>query len=198
MKEWKLRNLRYLSEGSNTSDNLGQTPVREKYQKTFLNTETGELKEITDLQSKIYRRDTFFKLFFNVYLKYYEKKQITILSAVADQDKYPTITKFINTITRKLKRKGIDRLGYFWVRDVGDKKFHKHFHVFIATSIITKEKLNDIFKNKTDNDYNVRFLESPEGMSSYIKAKDLYAAKKQRAFGKSKRFPLRSNNSKFL
>ena len=126
MNEWALRNIRYLSEGSNKSVNVGQTPVLEKYKKTFLNLETGELKEITDLQSKIYKRDRFTRDFFNAYLKSFSNKKVSILSAVVNQDTYPTITKFINTITRKLKRKGIERLGYFWVRDVGDKRFHKH------------------------------------------------------------------------
>ena len=130
MGEWALRNIRYLSEGSNKSVNKGQTSILPKYSKTYLNIETGELNEVTDLQSKIYKRDKYLRLFFNVYLKYFSNKKITILSAVVNQDTYPTITKFINTITRKLKRKGIDRLGYFWIRDVGDERFHNHFHIF--------------------------------------------------------------------
>ena len=187
MSEWKLRNIRYLSEGSNTSDNVGQTPVREKYQKTFLNTETGELKTITDLQSKIYKRDGFMRDFFKTYLKSYSNKKISILSAVVNQDSYPTITKFINTIIRKLKRKGIERLGYFWVRDVGDKRFHKHWHLLVATSRITEDKFKNIFEKKDHSNYEVEFLKS-KGMKSYIKEKELYAANKQRAFGKSKTF----------
>jgi len=195
MSEWALRKIRYLSEGSNKSVNSGQTPILPKYQKTFLNIETGELNEITDLQSKIYKRDKFLRLFFNVYQKYYSNKKITILSAVVNQDTYPTITKFINTITRKLKRKGIERLGYFWVRDVGDKRFHKHFHILLATSRISAEKFKSIFEKKDHNNYDIEFLKS-KGMKSYINDKELYAANKQRAFGKSKTFPLRLNNSK--
>ena len=195
MSEWALRKIRYLSEGSNKSVNTGQTPILPKYQKTFLNIETGELNEITDLQSKIYKRDKFLRLFFNVYQKYYSNKKITILSAVVNQDTYPTITKFINTITRKLKRKGIERLGYFWVRDVGDKRFHKHFHILLATSRISAEKFKSIFEKKDHNNYDIEFLKS-KGMKSYINDKELYAANKQRAFGKSKTFPLGLNNSK--
>jgi hypothetical protein len=197
MNEWALRNIRYLSEGSNKSVNVGQTPVLEKYKKTFLNLETGELKEITDLQSKIYKRDRFMRDFFNAYLKSFSNKKVSILSAVVNQDTYPTITKFINTITRKLKRKGIERLGYFWVRDVGDKRFHKHFHILLATSRISAEKFKSIFENKDHNNYDIEFLKS-KGMKSYINDKELYAANKQRAFGKSKTFPLKLNKSKLL
>jgi hypothetical protein len=196
MSEWALRNIRYLSEGSNKSVNTGQTPILPRYDKTYLNIETGELNEVSDLQSKIYKRDKFLRLFFNVYQKYYSNKKITILSAVVNQDTYPTITKFINTITRKLKRKGIERLGYFWVRDVGDKRFHKHFHILLATSRISAEKFKTIFEKKDHNNYEVQFLKSSKGMSDYIKDKDLFAANKQRAFGKSKTFPLKLNNSK--
>lgn len=198
MGEWALRNIRYLSEGSNKSVNKGQTSILPKYSKTYLNIETGELNEVTDLQSKIYKRDKYLRLFFNVYLKYFSNKKITILSAVVNQDTYPTITKFINTITRKLKRKGIDRLGYFWIRDVGDERFHNHFHILIATSRITAEKFKDIFEKKNHNNYDVEFLKSSKGKSSYIMNKDLFAANKQRAFGKSKTFPLNLNNSKLI
>jgi hypothetical protein len=197
MSEWVLRNIRYLSEGSNKSVNTGQTPILPKYNKTYLNIETGELNEVSDLQSKIYKRDKFLRLFFNVYQKYYSNKKITILSAVVNQDTYPTITKFINTITRKLKRKGIDRLGYFWVRDIGDKRFHKHFHILLATSIISTEKFKSIFEKKDHSNYEIEYLKS-KGMKSYINDKELFAANKQRAFGKSKTFPLKLNKSKLL
>lgn len=194
MSEWALRKIRYLSEGSNKSVNSGQTPILPKYQKTFLNIETGELNEITDLQSKIYKRDRFLQSFFNVYYGSNTKNKISILSAVVNQDSYPTITKFINTITRKLKRKGIDRLGYFWVRDVGDKRFHKHFHIFLATSKISAEKFKSIFEKKDHSNYEIEFLKS-KGMKRYINDKELYAANKQRAFGISKTFPLKLNKS---
>jgi hypothetical protein len=198
MSEWALRKIKYLSEGSNKSVNLGQTPLLPKYQKTYVNLETGELNEITDLQSKIYKRNRFMRDFSKAYSSTFSNKKISILTAVVNQDTYSTITKFINTITRKLKRKGIDRLGYFWVRDVGDKRFHKHWHILLATSRITAEKFNDIFKKKDDNNYEVQFLKSSKGIVGYIKAKDLYGANKQRAFGKSKTYPLTPNNSKLL
>jgi hypothetical protein len=127
MNHWNLMNIRYLSEGSKKSDNIGQTPLTAKYKKTFLNKETGQICEVTDLESKIYKRNNCVKLFFSVYTKYFVKKSLSILTAVVNQDEYQSITKFVNTITRKLKRKGVDRLGYVWVRDVGDEIFHKHY-----------------------------------------------------------------------
>jgi len=191
MNHWNLFNIRYLSEGSKKSDNMGQAPLTAKYKKTFLNTETGQICEITDLESKIYKRNNCLKLFFNVYTKYFVKKSLTILTAVVNDDEYPSITKFVNTVTRKLKRKGIDRLGYVWVRDVGKKKFHKHYHIIIATTKIDDGLFKELFSKKKHNHYEVQFLKTPKGMAKYIKVKDLYGANKQRTYGKSRKFPIK-------
>ena len=191
MNHWTLMNIRYLSEGSKKSDNIGQTPLTAKYKKTFLNKETGQICEVTDLESKIYKRNNCLKLFFSVYTKYFVKKSLSILTAVVNQDEYQSITKFVNTITRKLKRKGVDRLGYVWVRDVGDEIFHKHYHIKIATTRINEVLFNELFCKKKHNRYEVEFLKTPKGMATYITDKDLYGANKQRTYGKSRRFPLK-------
>ena len=190
MSHWNLLNIRYLSEGSKKRDNMGQTPLTAKYKKTFLNTETGQICEVTDLESKIYKRDNYLKLFFNVYTKYFVKKTHSVICVVVNQDEYITITKFVNTITRKLHRKGIDRLGYVWVRDVGDEIFHKHYHIIIATTRINEVLFNELFCEKKHNHYEVQFLKTPKGMAKYITDKDLYGANKQRTYGKSRKFPI--------
>jgi hypothetical protein len=190
MSHWKILKIEYLSEGSSLSDNMGQIPIKAKYKKTFLNTETGELSSTTDLQSKIYKRNNYLKLFLNVYEKYFAQKRITILTCVVYIYKYPTITSFINMLSRKLVRKGIQRLGYVWVRDVGDVQFEKHYHVLIATQRIDGKQFHELFKNKKHNDYKVEFKKTPNGMKDYLSKKDLFGEKKQRSFGKSRRFPL--------
>jgi hypothetical protein len=190
MNSWVLKNIRYLSEGSKQSDNMGQLPKSAKYNRTFLNIETGECREITDLQSKIYKRDNYMKLFFGVYSKYFLMESLSLLSAVVNQEEYPTITKFVNTLTHKLKRKGITRLGYVWVRDVGDEIFHKHYHIIIATGRINEQIFNDMFRHKKHNDYDIQFVKTPKGISKYITDKDLFGADKQRTYGKSRHFPI--------
>jgi hypothetical protein len=194
MNHWNLLNIRYLSEGSNKSDNLGQTPLTPKYKKTFINKETGQICEVTDLESKIYKRDNCLKLFFSVYAKYFVKKSLSIISAVVNQDKYHSITKFVNTITRKLIRRGIKRLGYVWVRDVGNEIFHKHYHIIIATTKINEGLFKELFSNKKHNNYEVQFLKTPKGMAKYITDKVLYGANKQRAYGKSRNFTVYIKN----
>jgi hypothetical protein len=191
MSNWILKNLSYLSEGSKKSVNTGQTPIIAKYKKTFLNIETSELREVTDLESKIHKRNNYLKLFFEVYSKYFTKKSHSVLCVVVNQEEYSTITKFVNTLTRKLQRKGVDRLGYVWVRDVGDEIFHKHFHIIVATTRISAEQFNELFFKKDHNNYEVQFLKTPKGMAKYITDKDLYGCSKQRSYGKSRFFPIK-------
>jgi hypothetical protein len=191
MNDWRLIKLVYLSEGLTNSNNMGQIPIKAKFKKTFLNSTTGELVSITDLQSKLHKRNKFIKLFMEVYLKHFKNKSISILSFVVYPKKYDSITKFTNTISRKLKREGISRLGYVWVRDIGDKKFEKHFHYLLATSRIDKVLFKKLFRTKKQNDYKVVFITTDDGMANYINKKDLYGEKKQRSFGKSRQFPIK-------
>lgn len=190
MDYWILMNLKYLSEGSDISDNLGQTPMTAKYRKTFLNIMSGEIQEVTDLQSKLYRRDRNIGAFYNVYAKYYLDKTVSLLSAVVNQSEYRSISKFVNTISRKLKRKGIERLGYIWTRDIGDIKFEKHYHIILASSRIDGSVFHQLFKKKKHSHYDIEFLKYETGMISYLKEKSLYGCKKQRTYGKSRQFPL--------
>jgi hypothetical protein len=194
MNSWILRNYRNLSEGSTSSDNNGQTPITAKYEKTFVNTETGEVRSRTDLQTKIYKRDTCVESFFTTYKEYFVKKTHSILCAVVNQDEYNSITKFIHTLTRKLQRKGIDRLGYVWIRDIGDEIFHKHYHVIIATTRINATLFHELFCNKKHNHYDLQFLKTPKGMAKYITDKDLFGTKNQRSYGRSRKFLLKKTS----
>jgi len=135
-------------------------------------------------------------LFLKVYRKHYVQRNISILSAVVNQDEYASISKFVNTITRKLKRKGIARLGYVWVRDVGDEIFHKHYHIIIATTSISGNKFNELFFNKKHNDYEVQYVRTLTGISDYLKGKELFGANKQRTYGKSRKFPVSKKDNK--
>ena len=164
-----------------------------EYKKTFVNIFTGEIKETTDLRSKLFKRDSLIIAFSEKYIVPFRQKRITIFSVVVNQNEYSSITKFINTVTRKLKRRGVERLGYVWVRDVGDKCY-KHFHVLIATTRIDEKDFNQLFNKKKNNDYEVQFLKSPKGMKKYLNEKNLYGERRQRTYGKSRKFLLPKNN----
>lgn len=188
MKPFILTKIKYLSEGSSKSDNTGHSPIQALYMKSIVNINTGEVIEVTDLQCKLRKRDSALRDFFGKYGNLWKNGEISILSNYVDAVKYDTIATFNSSFNKKLKRKGIKRLGYVWVRDIGDIKFEKHFHVLIATSRITAEVFRSLFKAKKDNRYKVQFLKTKNGMRDYIMKKELYAASKQRSYGRSRKF----------
>ena len=190
INNWALYRITYLGQ-SDISDNIGQTPQQPKVLKTFVNIDTGQLSSTTDTDQKIYKRNKMFDDFIRVYEKDLFQKKISMLSMVVNQEDYENMTKFINTISRKLKRKNIKRLGYIWIRDIGEIKFEKHFHLIMATERIDSKQFKELFSQKRHSKYEVQFLKSKTGMINYIKAKKLYGAKKQRTYGRSRRFPLK-------
>ena len=133
MDNWKLTRLTPLLGKSEVSDKLGQTPLLPKWNKSYLNTETGEITHTTDLKGKEYKRDSIFNDFLKTYSSLYRQHKISILTIVVNEESYLTISKFMNTISRKLKRKGISKLGYVWSRDIGEKRFVKHYHLLLYT-----------------------------------------------------------------
>ena len=183
-----LKKIKYLSEGSNKSDNSGHYPIQARYIKSIINVNTGEIIEVTDLQCKERNRDNVLNDFFSEYANFFMKDEISILSIVVNASKYNTIATFNASFNKKLKRKGIKRLGYVWVRDIGEIKFEKHFHVLIATSRICSAMFRSLFQKKKDDKYAVQFLKTKYGMKGYLKPKKLYAAFNQRSHGRSRRF----------
>jgi hypothetical protein len=188
MKDWRLMKFNKLLEESTISDESGQSPKIAKYEKIFCNWETGEVKIINDLQSKKYKRNSYLDKFCSAYKNLYKEQKISILTAVANQSDYKTIGSFIDTITKKLGRKGIARLGYIWVRDIGDIKFEKHYHIVIATERIIKATFYGLFNKKNHSRYEIKFVDRVNGIKKYLKKKELFGAGKERSFGKSKQF----------
>ncbi len=188
MNNWGIHCIQYLSKKSIESINTGQTPLTPKYNLTFVEKNTGLLSTTSDLDLKKRKRLCSFVAFRDTYSRLYKKNRVSILTIVVNDADYPKIGKFINTITRKLKRKGIERLGYIWVRDIGDIKFEKHYHVLIATSPITKELFFEMFHKKKHSNYEVQFVRSTNGITRYLTDKELFAAKRQRAYQASRKF----------
>ena len=132
-------------------------------------------------------------LFKAKYHHHYTNERVSLFSIVINQDPYPTVGKFINSTGRKLKRNGIEKLGYVWVRDIGDKKFKKHFHLLLATSFMSDKKFKTLFKKKKHSEYEIQRVKTTKGIVNYLCDKELYSAGKERAYSKSRKFLLPSN-----
>ncbi len=198
MKKYKLWKFDLLSGGSIESDNSGQTPQRAKFRKHFVNLETAEVSHITDLESRKYKRNKYLDAFTAVYNNPFSSQRISLLSFVVNDAKYKSISHFLNMLNKKLGRKNISKLGYVWVRDVGDIRFERHFHLLIATSRIDRKTFQELFSKKSHSEYEVQFFRNVKGLQSYLKKKNLYGIKKQRAFGKSKEFKSANKYAKHM
>lgn len=173
--------------GSDNSDNSGQTPRTAKSLKTFLHKQSGVLHSSTDLDILKWRRNKMIKTFVDTYDRLYKNKKITILSYVVNEKDYSIVSKFLNTISAKLRRKHHTKLGYFWVRDVGNLEFEPHFHVIMATSRISKDDFNSMFLKKSQK-FKLEFQKTKTGLKKYLSDKEVFGKKSQRSFGRSKSF----------
>jgi len=188
MNHWKLLKIVYNSRGSHISNNMGQNIHPIKYTKTLVNTYTGEIYETNDLKYKKNKRRKMIYEFTNVYSKPYLNKELSILTISVNQSSYMKIQKFLNTIIKKLKRKGIEKLGYIWVFDIGYKKFEKHYHLIMAVSRIEKTLFYELFNKKHNSNYEVEFMKTRYGMFRYLDKKDFFGVHKQKNFGRSRKF----------
>lgn len=187
MSDYILYKFENLGRSNYNSNNLGHNPRKPKSLKTFLNITNGVLHSISDLDLLKSKRNKMINSFVKTYDRLYTNEEISIFSFVVYEKDYPTVSKFLNTISAKLRRKHISKLGYFWVRDVGYNEFLPHFHVIMATSRITKDDFENLFLNKPQK-FKVEFQKTKSGLKKYLMDKELFGKKGQRTFGRSKTF----------
>jgi len=197
MNQWGFYRSERLLEGSEINNNSGQLPHQAKYLHHFVNTNTGEFRKVSDLDIKKNKRNRLIDSFCRRYYDLYLDETISILTFVVDPDKYITISKFVNTISRKLKRKGIKIYGYIWARDIGDIRFEKHYHIIISISRIESKLFDVLFnffgKKRKEEEckkrgYKVEFMKTRWGLYTYLKNKELFGKRNQRSYGRSRRF----------
>jgi hypothetical protein len=186
--EIQLLKIQYIKGESIVSLNTGQTPLLPHYIKTFFDPAENKMWSVTDLDIKKHKRTNAIREFRDYYTRLYSLNKVSLFSAVVNQEYSPKIGKFLNTISKKLSRKGVKKLGHVWIRDIGEIKFQKHYHVLIATDYVNQNTFNDMFSKKHDSKYEIEYVITPNGISRYLTDKELYAANRERAFQKSLKF----------
>lgn len=187
MSDFRLYKYESLGKSDSNSNKSGQIFRTPKYAKTFLNLETGVLHTATDVDILRSKRNKMIRQFTDTYERLYTNHEISIISFVVAESNYSTISKFLNSISVKLRRKNISKLGYYWLRDVGDKEFQPHFHLIMATSRIAKLDFENLFLKKTQK-FKVEFQKTKSGLKKYLCDKELFGKKGQRTFGRSRNF----------
>ncbi len=190
MKKYRLLRFEVLSVGSNLSNKSGHLPHQPRYRKHFVNPETGEYSQCTDLDAKKYKRGKVLVAFQKFYEKPYARKDVSILTLVIKEERYHSPSLFLNSFSKKLSRNKIEKLAHIWVRDVDEKTGLKHCHLIIATSRIGKKAFLKLFSKKTNNDYDVVYQKTRVGLRNYLNRKEVFAMKSQRSYGRSKQFKL--------
>jgi hypothetical protein len=188
MGVFKLLRFEVLLGWSNESNKSGQLPQKAKFIKQFVNIVTGEVFVNSDLNIRKYKRNNTVDLFSDVYELAYSKNQVSVLSFVVNDDMYNSASKFIEMLVKKLKRYNIPKLGHLWVRDVGEIKFEKHFHILVALPRIESDVFNKLFNSRGEKKYKVEFMKTKRGLRNYLKKKELFGIKGQRTYGRSRLF----------
>ena len=188
MKQYTFLKYESLLGKSLNSNNTGQTPLEPMYIKTFINNYTNTVCQISDLDIRKNKRNQYLDTFISTYEKSYYEQSISIFGIIVNVSDYPSITKFLEMLKKKLKRKVIETLGFVWLRDAGDKVAEPHFHIILASTRISKEQFQEIFSKKRKSNYEVQLSYFPNGLKSYFKKKGVFGKKKQRSFGKSRIF----------
>jgi hypothetical protein len=188
MKQYSFLKYESLLGKSLNSNNTGQTPLEPMYIKTFINNYNNTVCQISDLDIRKNKRNHYLDTFISTYEKSYYEQSISILGIIVNVSDYPTITKFLEMLKKKLKRKDIETLGYVWLRDAGDKVAEPHFHLILTSERISSEQFNELFSKKKKSNYEVELSFFPNGLKTYFKKKGIFGKKKQRSFGKSRIF----------
>ena len=179
-----------LSVGSILSNKSGHLPHQPKYRKHFVNEETGEYFQCTDLDTKKYKRSKVLIEFQKFYERPYAKEEVSIFAIVIKEERYKSPSLFLNTFSKKLSRNKIQKLAHIWVRDVDEKTGLKHCHIIVATSRINMKEFHKLFSKKTNNNYDVVYQKTRIGLRNYLNRKEVFAMKSQRSYGRSKQFKL--------
>ncbi len=188
MKQYTFLKYESLLGKSYNSNNTGQTPLEPMYIKTFINNYTNTVCHISDLDIRKNKRNQYLDTFISTYEKSYYEQSISILGIIINVSVYPSITKFLEMLKKKLKRKDIETLGYVWLRDAGDEVAEPHFHIILTSTRISKEQFKELFEVKKNSNYEVQLSYFPNGLKSYFKKKGIFGKKQQRSFGKSRIF----------
>jgi hypothetical protein len=148
--------------------------IKAKYLYCFYDTEKKEKVFYTDIEIRKYRRNLKFFQFATTYNEYYfEKKNISIFSFVVEKVNYEKVKDFINSISKRFKRNNEVIYGYVWCADYCYKSKKQHYHILMATSLLSDEKRRKILELKGDKEkFKYVDLEKPFGLIFYIKKKN--------------------------
>lgn len=188
MSLFKFRGAMTLIEGGSLLINKwGDIPRVATKKYYFINTITEETFSVTDLHLQKQRRNRVLAKMRETYSRLIVKNKISTIIIVAPVKHYKKPVDFLKEFKKKLIRKCISLLGYYWQRDIGDIKFECHYHLIFFLKKIDGSVFNKLFKRKIGK-YNAEFCDSISKFKEYLKKKEIYAPENMRSYGCSREF----------
>lgn len=186
---WRFYGTTPLYErGSLIIDIRGEIAQEAKRCLHFVEDETGLISRVTDLQLKKQKRNRKILQFKQLYQHLAEIEHISIILISVCIDKYPTAKQYMDILKDQLKANNIELYGYYYQRDIGEKRFERHFHFFVATSRIANNKVVHFLRKCSSRLNKITLSFSIEGFSSYLMKKEIYCPYKHKSWGCSRNF----------
>ena len=186
---WKFFGMTPLFEkGSLIIDIRGEIAQEAKRCLHFVEDETGLISRVTDLKLKKQKRNRKILQFKQSYQRLFEMNQISIILVAVCIDKYPTAKQYMDILKDQLKANDIEIYGYYYQRDIGEKKFERHFHFFVATTRIAKDKIVKFIKKCSSRIHKITFSFDIEAFANYLMRKEIYCPYKHKSWGCSRKF----------
>ena len=186
---WRFYGMTPLYErGSLIIDIRGEIAQVANKRLHFFEDETGLISSVTDLQLKKQKRNRKILQFKHAYQRLAEKKQISIILIAVCITKYPTAKQYMDILKDQLKANDIELYGYYYQRDIGDKRFERHFHFLVTTSRIANNKVVHFLRKCSSKKNKITLSFSIEGFTSYLIDKEIYCPYKHKSWGCSRNF----------
>ena len=191
MSSWKLhRATPLLARGSININKWGGVPHFPRQKLSFVNIDTGQYLEVTDLDLKKQKRKKRLMLLENRYNNAYNEKKITILLIAVPVDAIKTVKDFIDSFKDKLSNRKITLLGYYWQRDIGYIRFELHFHFILVCTRMPSEAIQSLLRSNNSAKSKIALCDSLPAFVNYLAKKEIYAAYKAKSWGSSIKFKI--------
>jgi hypothetical protein len=184
---YKLYRTIPIGERSNYIDKWGEFPREPMREIHFVNTITGQIFKTNDLLIKKFKRHEKLERLYYFYYGFIFKKKVSTVLYVVNVKRISSISIHIKNIKKKLARKRINLLAYYWQRDIGDNEFEPHYHCIFVISRIDIQEYEKLFKGYNKCDAKAELCNSLRAFTLYLNKKEFFAPYKKRNNSLSKK-----------
>ena len=177
-----------INRGSYLTHNWGEIPRQATKELIFKHKENNQTRATTDLALTLKKRNKRFAQFRNTYYRLFKKGEISVLLLVCSIDNYKSPSIALKDCIRKIKRLNHRVLGYIAIRDIGDIKFKRHFHIMLSIKKISKVEFEILKGKKRSENYEFILCEDLPDFEHYLSEKAVYAPYKHKSYYSSRQF----------